>query len=280
MKILKAIVVLVVVAVIGVVLARYLVVRNIVQTVLAEQLGAEVEVGEMDVDIWRSTVSLTDIRFANPEGFHGDTALEINRLDLTYRFFSLFTRTVRLPRVVLDVNRVVMVTNEEGQTNLEQFVVEGRERDWARTEKAVVTTEETTQPVEAVPEPRRTRARRETHIDRLDFRLGEVEMRDYSRSGPEPAVRNYRLNLERTFTDVRELESIAQAVGTDLAMTMGPQLFRDLLDDSGVRTEDLLETISEHNGDLEELGRKLDEQTKDLQRELRQQFRSLRERAE
>lgn len=276
MRIWKVIVVLVILAAVGFALARHLVVRNVVQTLLAENVGAEVEIGHVDVDIWRSTVSMTGIHFRNPEGFPGDTALEINQIDVSYRFLSLFTRTVRLPEVVLDVARVVLVTNEEGETNFQHMLVNGGKRQ--RAGNAPETMAEDGEAAEALDgEKRQASSERDTHIDRLIFRLGEVETRDHSRSRSEPAVRNYRLNLERTFTDVRKFDAVAQAVGTDLAMTAGPQLLQDVMEESDVTTEDIMETISTHEGDMDELGRKLDEQTKDLQRELRRQFRSLRE---
>ncbi len=277
----KWLVIVAVVAVLGVVFAQQLVIRNVVQTLLAEHAGAEVEIGEIDVDIWRSAVSLSDIQFRNPEGFPEETAVVIDRLDVTYRFFSLFTRTVRLPDVMLDVARVVVVTNEEGQNNFQHLLLDSeRGEDIAAEEGVAIEEDDAAAEEMASRERARARPKRSTEIERLVLRLGEVNMRDYSDGRPEPVKRDYRLNLERTFTDVQDFEEIAQAVGTDLAMMVGPQLLRDLVEDSGVRTEDIVETITEHDGDLDELGRKLDEQTKDLQRELRRQFRSMRDRAE
>ncbi len=282
MKLWKILVVVAMLAVVSVSLVRHWVVRNVAQAVMTEGLGAEVDVDAMSVNLWRSTVSMTGVHLRNPEGFPGDTALEIERLQATYRLSSLFSRVVRLSDVVLDVNRVVLVTNEEGDTNLDQIARRSGVRERPREDVMPVPGDariEDEGPVGVRPGQEKAKERRSTHIEHLTFRLGNVEMRDYSRGTPEPRVRKYRLNLERTFSDVDGVESIAQAVAMDLAMAMGPQFFRDVMEDSGVKTEDLVETITTHEGDLDELGRKLDEQTKDVQRELRRQLRSLREQA-
>ena len=282
MKVWKIMVLAAVLAVVSVSLVRHVVMRNVVQAFLAEGLGAEVDVHQTSVDLWRSTVSLTGIRLRNPDGFPGDTAVEIERLQATYRLSSLFSRAVRLSDVVLDVNRVVLVTNEEGHTNLDQIARRSGLRDRPREDTMPVPGDariEDEGTVGVRPGQEQVREERSVHIEHLTFRLGNVEMRDYSRGTPQPRVRHYRLNLERTFSDVDDVASIAQAVSMDLAMAMGPQFFRDVLEDSGVTAEELVETITTHEGDLDELGRKLDEQTKDVQRELRRQLRSLREQA-
>lgn len=289
MRIWKIMVLVVVLAFVGIVLARQMVARSIVQSVLAENFDGEVDIETIDVDLWRSTVLLDGIHVRNPAEFPGDTALEVDRLHITYRFFSLFTRTVQLPSVTLHVKRVVMVTNEQGQNNFERLARRNNPRVAPAGESLPVPGDDPsgagTVSDSAVPTNERERAqdksaaksRRNTHIDHLEFRLGEVEMRDYSRGAPEPSVRNYRLNLERTFSDVQDVDAVVQALGMDLAMAMGPQLIRDVMEESNVRAEDIMETITTHDGDLDELGRKLDSQTKDLQRELRRQLRGLRE---
>ncbi len=268
----------------GLLSARPFVIRRVVQSVVAGGFGADVEVREVHVNLRRSTLLLTGIQFSNPPDFPGDTALEIERLHVVYRPLSLFTRTVRLSRVDMDVQRVALVTNESGQMNLEHIARRSGARERSASPSAPTPRDAVSAAREeseaAIADTQGRRAAKRMHIERLTFRLAEVEMRDYSRNAPEPRVRNYRLNLERTFSDVHNLEEVARAVGADLAMTLGPQLLRSLLDDSGVRAEDLVETITTHEGDLDELGRKPDTQTKDLQRELRRQMRALREQSE
>lgn len=273
-----------VIVLVGLIFARPFVIRRVVQAVAAGGVGADIEVQEVHVNVWRSNVLLTGIQFRNPPDFPGDTAVEIERLNMSYCPLSLFTRTVRLSHMELDVRRAVLVTNEAGQMNLLHIARRGGMGEPAAPPPVPPAPEAATRNRErekfAVPEERVRRAGKKMHIERLTFRLAEVEMRDYSGEASEPHVRNYRLNLERTFSEVDSLDVVAQAVGADLAMALGPQLLLNLMEDTGVRTEDLMETISTHDGDLDELGRKLDEQTKDLQRKLRRQMRVLRDRGE
>lgn len=276
---------LIIVAVVAFALARDALVQRTVQRALSEAVDAEVELGEVRTHLFRNTVVLRDIRVLNPEGFPEGAALDINEVMIRYNLPSLLTRNVRLPEVLLDVKEVVMITNEQGTINLQQVApqpspdaprpqVASPPAPPAGTDEPAVI-EPDRAPV-AQPEPQRDpKPARELIIEKLTLRLGEIHMHDYSRGG-DPHERTYRLNFERSFEDVTDTDSVVQALMVDLAFAMGPQLMRDLMQDTNVSPDALRETIATHDGDLEDLGRKLDTQTKDLQRELRRQLRSLR----
>lgn len=279
----KILLIVVLVVLCGLVWSRDWIIHAASERALSRALGAPVEVDAVQSRLFGSNVELQGIRFLNPEGFPEGTALEVDRIFVRYRWASLASRIIRLPRVELDVGRVVVVTDERGKMNVNEFPALQQVRLPVPSPTATMPPPE--QPAaprevsapEAKPVASRDKPPREAQVDTLVFRLRELEMRDYSRDPVSPKVRTYRLNYERSFEDVRDPQAVVQALSMDLAFALGPQLLRDVASDSGVDLQDLMDTVVGHEGDLEELGRKLDEQTKDLQRELRRQLRGLRE---
>ena len=274
MKIIKVIVALVLILFIGLVLARNVLIRSTAESVLARELGADVVVRDVHTSIWRSEVILSGIEVVNSDQFPGESAFEVEEIRVTYRLGSLFSDTVHLPELVLDVRRIMLGSNENTQATLQRLLGDPRRRapvddeptagdhparepDPERVDKDVAAEEDVDVGREAVAV--QETAARDVHIDQLTIRLGAIELREWREEG-DPIVRNYILDIDREFSNVREMDEVVRVVGMDVAVAMGPQLIREALE----------------SDDLQELGRQMDEDTKELQRELRDRLRSLR----
>ena len=286
-----ALLVLLLVAGGGLWLLRDRLAKRLVESALVTHLGGTPEVESLRLRPWQSRATLTGLHLDGHEDWPLDARIHIQAIDLRYRLASLFRPVVELPHLLLDIEQVTVVLREGETLNPQQWGVARREprreRPAARpeTETPPPSAERDdfadpmarTDPVEPPKATRRARQARDVSIDELTFRLGTLELHEMQPGDTAPHVRTYRLNYERTFTDIENMEEVIQALQTDLAFALVPQLLRDAFSER-VDTRAVAETVREHDGDLDDLGRKLDDETKDLQRELRQLRRNLLDR--
>ncbi len=241
--------------------------------IISEALNVPVKIVQVRANVLKSEFEIKGIEILSPDG----SRLEIDRVFARYKLSSLLGRRMHFPAVDLNVDRIVLVVDEHGNTKIPHVATSRKSKELLQDIPAVQQTPREVADSSKSSSPRATPSmNNEVYIEWLALRLRELELRDYSRNAATPDIRTYRLNYERIFNDVHDLQALTQALSMDLAFALGPQLLRDGIRDSDVSVDDLLDTITNHEGDLEALGRKLDEQTKDLQRELRRQLRGLR----
>lgn len=258
-------------------------IQKTVMSAAAKELGMEMTVESVDVNLWRSSVELRGLTILNPPDFPEAEAMEVRRVFVVYKWSTLFRQTVVLPELELDVARAIMVTRADGVSNFQQVALTTRPPSKPATppmesdplEEALAEMDPTpTGPPAAPPKAKKGKTKREVHIGTFTIKLGSVETRDYSKGkGTEPRVRTYTLNLEQIYHDLTDFE----AVGTDLIVAMsfaiGPQLIQEVMEESDVSMESLADTILTHEGNLDELGEKLDGQTKKLQQSIKKLFK-------
>jgi uncharacterized protein involved in outer membrane biogenesis len=267
--------------------------RRMLVTNLEEATGMQVAVGDVEVSWRKARLQVRDLQFISDASFQHRDALFIKEVDVTYRLASLFSRRPHLTNVLLHIEKAVLVTRPDGVTNLEPLMaLAGR----ATREAIEDTSTPTPDPLDAIldevegnePEQKtpdtpaeqneeQDPVEEDLRIDRLIIKIGEVETRDYSKGGTEPRIRHYKLNLEQVYVDVTNMDALAERIALDFGLLLGPVWMDQVTGDVKPDADALVETIKNHDGDLNELGRKLDEETKELQRELRKQRRALME---
>ena len=266
MKLIKVLLLVVVAISAGLYFARDILLRKAVIRPITAAWHGEVDVGSVESDFWQRRLVLRDVTLHNPPGFVDQAALDVRELRIHYNWSALLGRTVHLSEVVVDIRKASVETSPQGQVNL--MPAPRAESPAAPIPQSPATS---TQPVSAgEPAAARTKPARARNllIDNLTLRLDEVEVLDRSRGrGDRP--RSYRINWEGNFQHVEDFESIGQSIAMDLALVVAPTLLREALQEIELPPDVSLD-------DLEEIGRQLDADTKDLQRELRQQFRDLR----
>lgn len=269
-------------------LLRDRLIRRWVESALTAQLGGTPQVESVQTRPGSSRVTLSGIQLAGAEDWPLDATVRIRTIDLRYRLASLLGSVVNLPTLLLDIEQVSVTIPPDGSLDLSAL---GRPRTSAAdpapdgtpasTEQpatAVDTDESATAPHPPAPQrPARKRRTRDFQVDELTFRLGHIEIIETAADGGDPHVRQYRLNYERQFTDITDMEGVLQTLGTDLAFALAPHLLRDAFTTpprSRPETEPALPSTEE----LEALGRQLDAETKDVQRELRRLRREFMDR--
>ncbi len=254
------------------------VIRHWLESALAPHVGGTPQVESVQTR-WRSSrITLSGIQLAATDDWPLDASVMIRTVDLRYRLTRLFGSVVELPELLLDIEQVTVTIPPDGQLD---FSTLGRPQtpDTADPPPAPEPTTPDAVPAapdEAVsppraPQPERSTAERrarELQVGDLTFRLGTIKILEEDADGGEPHVREYRLNYERNFTDASDLEDVLQKLGSDLVMALAPHLLREAFSASP-RSRSRREVESPPAEDLEALGSQLDEETKDLQREMR-----------
>lgn len=213
-------------------LAWMLLLPGLVTAQLRQRTGFEANVASLMVNPFTGRIVARGFVLNNPPTFPRAEFLQVRSFEAEAEMFTLFTDKPVFTRVVLDVGLLALVRRPDGKTNAGVF------QNYL---------------LEDVPGPALRRTDREKPpraflIRRLEVRFDRLLIADHTRR--EPAVNEYPLKLERTFTDITdsrqlvlpgsldELFALGRAVGTllpedasqalDRAMRSGTDTVREL----------------------------------------------------
>jgi uncharacterized protein involved in outer membrane biogenesis len=216
MKLLAGILlVLVAIALIPVFFGDRLVHRYAVSAI-EEATGFTAEIGQVDVGIFRPVFRLQDLTLRNPPEFPSPDALTIREVFVKYDLLSLFSDNIRLAEVRIDVPRIVMVRPERGDSNIEALAKAGKRK----SETAPPKETNDTPPAKPVESTAAKPAKNIT-IDKLNIKFGEMEARQYRKDQPEPMVMTVPINMDRSFVNVTNLQTVASEVAGELIVRSG-----------------------------------------------------------
>lgn len=249
MKILKIAGIVVVALIVAGLLAQERLLKAAARRVFVEQTGFDVEIGKLNTSLWKSRVEMEDVQVRNPPNFPEPVAFVIQSAAMTLDPWSLFRGETHLKELTLDVPRIVLVRNAEGETNLEQL--SGKSAKKERIESAPetesapddVAASEASAPSSyevssrPAPKPAPPAKERPFKIDRLALKIGTVEYRDY-RGRSEPAVSEFNLNLEREGENIRSGEEVGTLLVGGVMQSVVAQLFTGVGDNLKNAMED------------------------------------------
>jgi hypothetical protein len=163
------------------------IVRRVMISQAAQVLHAHVEIGDVDLALYRGGIALKDvaIRAATPAADDAPPLITWKRLAVEVRWFPLLRRTVRLRQVALESPRVALDRLADGQLNL-LALLPAREPPPAEATPT------------AAPSPA-THGHWEYGVDRVVLRDGGLRFRDLAIMDSEPV----EINLEHVeVTDI------------------------------------------------------------------------------
>lgn len=186
---------------------RLAVIRVTTRAVVRNLTGFDAKVDDIRVGILKPSIEVRGLELFNPPDFPRREAIAIERVYVRYSPGLLFAREIHLPEVVLDMPSLVVIRKADGETNLERL-----------GKKAGAKPPATKTPGGAPPEapPAEKSEPRPLRIDRLTVKLGTAQFIDYAGRGPEPRTRTFPMNVERTYTDVTDLNRVAVKLSADV----------------------------------------------------------------
>lgn len=189
--------VLIVVVVLVVVLfaAWTLFLPGIVVGKISSMSGFPAAAEKIRVNPFGTTVMIKGFKIENPPEFPDKEFLDLALLDLQVKPMSLKSERIEIPRLVINLQKVVVVTNKEGVSNVAKL-------------------KENLGPSESSDEEQEGETP-EFHIGLLEVHLGSIEVVDYSK-GEEPVRRVVNLDVDRKFTDVTDPKTVATPIVGDI----------------------------------------------------------------
>lgn len=249
------------------------IVKSALRKTIHSRLGFDLEVGRVRHGFIHPVFEIWDLKLINPEDFPDGEAMDIRRVRVNADLRSLFTDTIHLRELVLDIPKIVVVRREDGQTNLQRLNEAIREETRPPSAPApsapagggagtAAAVSNARAPAPAPkPEALPPWYERTFRIDRLELKMGSVEVHDYTRGGDKPRVGIYELNVDQVLKDVTDPSTIGVVIAATVAEKVGLQM-----------AGDLGSLIEQHRDDLDKAGEQLDKAFKNLEKSFKGMF--------
>ena len=221
---LRRIVIGLVVLLVALYLGRNFIARKAVEIGTEKVTGFPLEIGSVDLGILSGTLEVNNLKLMNPPAFHGGTFVDLPHFKVDYRTLSMLSGTPHLNEVDVNVEQVVLVKNEQGETN-------------ANALQAKVTPAE--QPAKGGTETKAA-SRTKYQVDLVKVHVGTVIKRVYGKG--QPADTKITLNKDIEIKDVNDSSSITALV---MQATLGPvaEVAGDVIKNVNTLTKGATETI-------------------------------------
>lgn len=197
MKKLITLFLVVVVALLGLTLAKNGIAQGAVQGVFKQVTGLDLKIASLNLGILAGKLDARGIRLNNPPGFADPVMVDMPTLLVDLEPASLFKGNVHLEAVELDLKELLVIKNRDGKLNL----------DYLKPAGSKGTADKPAKPAKA-PEMR---------IDSLRLKIGKVVYKDYSKGG-NPSVQEFPLNLNESYSNITNVNAILPLIITKALM--------------------------------------------------------------
>ncbi len=178
---------------------------------------------------------------------------------VSYDLKSLFEDEIHLREVILYIPRMVVVQKEDGESNLQRLSQAGQEKEDGEKKTGE---EKAGEEAEEKPGEKAEKPAKKFRIDTLKLKLGSVEMRTYIQGQDKPQVQVHDLNVDRTYTDIRDPEQMATIFAMAMLEGVGAQAFKGIS-----------KVFEDNQGDLDKTGKDLEKAVKDVGNQLKGLFK-------
>ncbi|HOW87616.1 MAG TPA: AsmA family protein [Candidatus Omnitrophota bacterium] len=204
MKTILKLVVGIVVVLVVLVLARNIVVKAAVEGGVKAATGMPLSIKKLDLDFSKTLVDIEDLVVKNPAGFHDTSLVDIPKILVDYRLFSFLKGKAHLENLEFDMKEFTVVKNEKGELNLDRLkALQGTQKAPAEAPK------EAKAPAKPIP----------IQIDVMRLKIGKVVYVDYS--GGAPSTKEFNINLDQTFRDITDVNSVVRLIVLKAMMSSG-----------------------------------------------------------
>jgi hypothetical protein len=248
--------------------ARNQLIKMEARRLLAEQTGFGLEIGRLKTHLWASRAEVFDVVIRNPPDYPEPTAFLIERAFIEVNPWALLRRETHLRVVELEIPRVVIVRNRDGEINLQRL--SGRPASapasLSTSHPRAGASQAPTRPSEekkGAPEPNEAgpprSAERPFRIDRLRMRIDAVEYHDFFGSRAEPQITKLALKIDREHADVRSMQEIGELLAAGVLESAAERLFSDVgrSIQTVVKDDKLREELKSFGRDLKRMFKKM-----------------------
>jgi hypothetical protein len=194
-KVLRWVLIVIVAGVVVLFLARNFIVRKAVEVGVTQVTGFPLEIGSLDIGVFSGQLGVGNLKLMNPPEFNEPLFVDMPLFKVDYNTFSMLSGSPHIKELVVNVNEVVVVKNQKGQTNANviQEKLSPSTTGKSGGEQKPATTKKT---------PYR--------VDLVRVHIGTVITKDFSKA--PPTERKLTLNRDVEFKDLTESSSISALV--------------------------------------------------------------------
>ena len=194
--------IIIIAVIVALVLCKNQIARKATTTGIKFGTGLEADIGSMNVGLANTLVGIDRFKLMNPPGFHDKVMIDMPEIYVDYDLGALLKKKVHLEEVRLNLKEFLVVTNENGEVNLNALKSTQKEDEKEPSEKK----EEAEMP--------------EIQIDILDLKIGKVVLKDYTEGG-EPVVREFNINLDKKFENISDPRALTNLIIVEALMGAG-----------------------------------------------------------
>jgi hypothetical protein len=122
MKILGSIVVVLIAVIITMYFSLNLIVASGIKTIGSKATGTKVEIESVNISLFNGTVEIKGFCVANPQSYHSDNAVALDRFYMDFNLKSIFTDKIVINNVIIDYIRVdYELSVAKGISNLQEI---------------------------------------------------------------------------------------------------------------------------------------------------------------
>lgn len=226
---------------------------------IEEMTGLQASFDEIYVGIVRPVVRIRNLVLSNPPDFPHPEMLTVKELYVRYDWLSLFGKEIHLDELRLDVPRIVMVKPEGRASNIELLTGRGEKTPPPTSGAPPATSPAPASGADRAPAttstPAPAKPARTLTIQNLRVKLGELEVRQYGRDDQEPIVIPVPVGLDRSFSNVTNVDAVITELSGELVMRSTFGLLNNM--------DTVLKAVTDESGNINP---RLREQFKDLKK--------------
>jgi uncharacterized protein involved in outer membrane biogenesis len=188
--------VVILLALLGAVLARNEIARFGVQMGVTKATGFPLEIGDVDVGLFDSQLTVSNLTLMNPPDFPEKMFVDLPEFHFSYELASFFHGVPHIKEIVINLNKVVIVKNTDGESNVSRL--EGVEP--SDNSQALQVTDDAP--------AKRNKGSTKFQLDVAHVHIGTVVMKDYSKT--KPTERTMTLNVDVTYSNITDSTDITR----------------------------------------------------------------------
>jgi len=166
--------------------------------------GAAVKIRGFRFGIVRPSVQIRGFQMYQPKGFPSGVLIDIPEIRVDYDPLALLQGKIHLPLVVLNLNKMVVIKDKDGNLNVDALKVS------QTPDKKEVKEEPQQQSSKQLP----------MQIDVLKLNLGKVIVKDYAKGDRPPTVEAHDIGVnDKTYRDIGSAQELVTLV---MVQSMGP----------------------------------------------------------
>ncbi|MDD3087634.1 MAG: AsmA family protein [Candidatus Omnitrophica bacterium] len=193
MKKLFKILVIIFAVIIGLLFAKNIIAKVIVEQGVGFATGLKLRVSGFQVGIFKSRINIDNLKLYNPKGFEDKVMVDIPNIYVDYDLPSIFKGKVHLRDVRLNLKEFLVIKNREGAVNLNALKP-------VQAQKASKKTQE--KPSAKAPD---------IQVDKLELKINKVIYKDYSK-GEIATVREFNVNINEKYTNIKNLNALVSII--------------------------------------------------------------------